>query len=153
MEEWKEIVLPKFEVSNLGRVRRVSNGYVLNLINSRGYDFLSVHIPVHRLVATAFIPNPENKPEVDHIKQVRLGFCDNSVTNLRWATPSENCCNRIRKPGDSGERNIRQLKSGTWEVRFRVLGNNVYKELFKTLEEAVDARNTYLLKLKTEPTV
>ena len=48
---------------------------------------------VHRLVATQFIPNPEDKPEVDHIDR---NIYNNSVTNLRWVTAKENCENRRR---------------------------------------------------------
>lgn len=47
---------------------------------------------VHRLVTQAFIPNPENKPEVDHINAVRD---DNRVENLRWVTSTENRINPI----------------------------------------------------------
>ena len=49
---------------------------------------------IHRLIAEAFIPNPENKPCIDHINTIRH---DNRIENLRWATYKENGNNEITK--------------------------------------------------------
>jgi hypothetical protein len=53
---------------------------------------------VHRLVATAFIPNPDNKPVVDHIDTNPL---NNNMLNLRWVTAQENCLNPITRVNNS----------------------------------------------------
>ena len=86
-----------YEVSNLGRIKSLWFGKERILKpakNSNGYLFVNLckdkekHKKlVHRLVTQAFIPNPENKKEVDHINTIKD---DNRVYNLRWASKSEN---------------------------------------------------------------
>lgn len=94
-----------YEVSSLGRVRSVNRtinnrlfkGKILSLTTKKsGYRNITLYkkgfektYRVHRLVAEAFIPNPENKPEVNHIIPIRLDG-DDSVENLNWCTRIEN---------------------------------------------------------------
>lgn len=110
MEEiWKTIENnPNYEISNMGNVRSVDrfvncNGGVAfkkgkilkNYLSKRGYYVVNLSIKqykVHRLVAEAFIPNPDNKPQIDHINTDKT---DNRVENLRWVTNKENMNNPI----------------------------------------------------------
>lgn len=84
-----------YEVSNLGHVKSVKNNIILKSSkNHKGYPFVvlyrngkSKNDRIHRLVAETFIPNHENKPQVNHID------CDksnNQVNNLEWCDNSEN---------------------------------------------------------------
>ena len=84
--------LKVWEVSNLGRVK--CNGEIVEpYLSSSGYLYIA-HFIIHRAVAELFIPNPENKPCVDHINTDRL---DNRAENLRWVTHKENCNNPLTK--------------------------------------------------------
>lgn len=81
-----------YEVSNFGNVRR--NKKLLKPLNhSRGYSYINLSkdgkvLPfyIHRLVGETFIPNPQNKPTINHINHVKT---DNRVENLEWATYKE----------------------------------------------------------------
>ena len=109
-EEWRAIEgFPYYEVSNYGRVRsldkkvryrhgsRVRKGKILKTHSNRkrhGYVYVGIseggrqyNAQVHRLVAQAFIPNPESKPQVNHIDR---NVSNNSADNLEWVTSKEN---------------------------------------------------------------
>jgi len=97
---WKEIKGYEclYEISDLGLVRSVArsgtSGGILKSFNTRGYALVRLYkdnVPetllVHRIVAEAFIPNPENKPEVNHKNGIKA---DSWLGNLEWATKLQN---------------------------------------------------------------
>ena len=94
-EEWKRLTfLPGYAVSNLGRVWGDWARCIIKLQPDTGCRYLRLktnygRFRVHRLVAIAFLPLPENYEtmEVDHINEDK---CDNRAENLRWCTKEEN---------------------------------------------------------------
>lgn len=91
-EQWKEVESSDgYMISSLGRLRNKDGRIVKPKDDGQGY--LRVNIGngirnrIHRLVAEAFVQNPDNKPQVDHINNDKK---DNRAINLQWVTSQEN---------------------------------------------------------------
>lgn len=157
MEEiWKDIEGYEglYQVSNLGRVkslnyRRTGKEVILSLHTDKdGYKQISLHkngkintYQVHRLVAEAFIPNPDNLPQVNHKIDDFEHKSDNRVENLEWCTAeyNTNYGNRNKRASES----LKGKNSGSKHHKARKVKCVTTGEIFNTIKEACEKYNTY----------
>lgn len=124
---WKENIL----VSNFGNVkgRKIIDG-------NRGYLYIvykQKKYPVHQLVAELFIPNLDNKPQLDHIDRNKN---NNNVTNLRWVTHTENNQNKV------DIRRIRGVRCKETGVEYQTISSipdySKYKSSYNHMKECIE---------------
>ena len=108
MEKWKNIPNSRYRISSLGQIRNSETGRVLKQqTNKRGYavirlkdnDKKKISFCVHKLVAKAFVPNPNGYLEINHLDGDKL---NNYSTNLQWCTRGQN----IQHAWDNGLRHF-----------------------------------------------
>ena len=165
-EIWKDIEGYEglYQVSNLGRIKSLphfrnngSGGYmqkskILKYGRNRK-NYLSINLckngvckqfSVHRLVAQTFIPNPENKPEIDHIDANPL---NNMVENLRWVTHKENMNNPLSRKKQSVSMQGKKYPQGKEHKQSKsILQLNKYGELIKKWDSVMDIEREMGLK-------
>ena len=118
-EIWKDIIGFEgiYEISNLGRIRRIKTGRILSTRRSDGW-YITVTLykdkkrygkSLHRLVAETFVPNPYNLPEVNHIDEDKINnradnleFCDRKY-NVNYGTIKDRIRNTRLKNGHINE--------------------------------------------------
>ncbi len=166
-EEWRDVVGYEglYQVSSVGRVKslsspitsangdvRITNERIMKqTLNAYGYPQLTLHkngdsklCRTHRLVAQAFIPNPNNLPVVDHINAIRN---DNRVENLRWVTTAENVQHAVELGHIQYEKLVKVSKTDkSVKKRLRAVSKRVIRDDGKIYQSQIDAARDLGLK-------
>lgn len=155
MEEiWKDILDYEdlYQVSNLGQIQSKLNLKVLKpAIDRYGYTKVGLtkngktkSFKVHRLVAIAFLPNPDNKEQVNHKDHNKL---NNNVENLEWVSHRENMIHHFSKQKKTSKYvGVNWHKhEKKWYSRVKDKGKFIFVKTFKTEEEAYEARIKFLI--------
>jgi len=164
-EIWKDIkgYGSLYQISNCGRVkslrrknsyRRIVKERILKFgLNSSGYYNVNLYlnnrritIGIHRLVAEAFIPNPENKPEVNHKDGIKT---HNEDYNLEWCTSKENHAhkNEVLKKHTRGENNGRFKLTDVqiYEIKKLLKTSNLFQ---KEIAKIFNVTQSYISQIK-----
>ena len=152
MEEFKKIEeYENYEISNQGNVRNINTGRILKpRKDTDGYydvdlskNGIRKQFKIHRLVGFAFIPNPQNLTDIDHIDQNKT---NNSISNLRWISKSNNLRNRPKFKNSSSKYIGVYFHKATGKYVAKISINNKQKHigLYETEEDAARAFDNYI---------
>ena len=145
---------PNYLIYPDGRVQNKKSKRFLKLQTSHdGYPYIGLYkdkkqknYTTHRLVALHYIPNPDNKPEVDHLNRIKN---DNRIENLRWVTHSENNQNiGKQKNNKSGHKYISYDKSKKSYRFYKMINGKVYIKVFKSKIDAICYKFIFIIKNK-----
>ena len=145
-----------YTISETGDVWNTKfNKFLKSSISNNGYLYVGLHkngkqknLLIHRLLGLQFIPNPENKPEIDHIDR---NPSNNSLTNLRWATRSEQCENKYAIGEISHKLICYKLNNkGKYKYKYyQIVKKGYFKKYLNvekfTLQQAIDMRTSLLI--------
>ena len=122
------------------------NKFLKLCLNNKGFYFVCLSKngrptpkTIHRLLATHYIQNPENKPTVIHIDRNKL---NNDLSNLKWATYSENQFNKDAY-GQVKYKGV-YIRNKMYRCSITIKGQTKYIGSYKTSEEAHNARNVFI---------
>ena len=144
-EQWLQIDgYGNYYVSNFGRVKNINTERILKQSkNKNGYCLIVLYkdgktkcFKIHRLVAFAFLENPNDYKTVDHIDHIPS---NNEATNLRFATRSQQNQNRRSYNSSSKYKGVYKNKN-KWQAQICVNGN---KMSLGTFENEIDAAHAY----------
>lgn len=142
MEEWARIPrFPDYEASTHGAIRKASTNRLLKQTIQDGYYKVSLNRKIqrsHRVIAEAFLPNPDNLPIVDHIDHNPR---NNAVSNLRWVSKDTNARNRrMNRNNQSGVNGIYPTADSRWRGYIFFGGHRYDIGTHATIEGATNAR-------------
>ncbi len=144
MEEYRKIEgYDNYSVSNRGNVSDDKTGRIMSPSKNQ-YGYLEVNLHkegkqksylIHRLVGLAFLENPDNLLEIDHINQIKT---DNRIENLRWCSRSNKCRNKKKREGTSSQFKgvCWDKKTNKWTAQITLNGTPKYLGRFEIEEEA-----------------
>lgn len=151
-EEWKKYKDTNYFVSNYGEIRRKLKSGRWRYLNTKavdryGYPKITISVDgknktinIHRMVAELFVPNPEGKPQVNHINGDKE---NNRFTNLEWVSAEENMQHCYTKLHNRATKPIIRMSADLREFKLFPSVSNASQEMGLAPKTITEAAGTY----------